>query len=290
MFRVIEFSARKNHTCIYVNFALEETMKGIICCYSNTGNTKLACRYIAGRVGSMDFTVHDIIKDGPVDFTQYDLVGFAAFADFLRPSPLYMRYIRGIPLQQGKPAFAFNTFGNFNGATLAALGGAIRKRGFTLIGAHALHTPENIATMICMGIANEQAPNEKELAAFNRFIERLDQKVQRLNGYGNGLPLSCRLPVFGRLIPGIPRFIAKSAMGPKFVDENLCTRCGVCVKVCPAGAVTMSDRPHFAEEKCEFCWSCYNHCPQKAIYTKKYRGRGHYPRPLDALAEKLRVG
>jgi Fe-S-cluster-containing hydrogenase component 2 len=41
--------------------------------------------------------------------------------------------------------------------------------------------------------------------------------------------------------------------------------------------------------KCYGCWSCYNHCPKKAIYTRKFRGVGHYPKPNDLLKEKLKA-
>lgn len=40
---------------------------------------------------------------------------------------------------------------------------------------------------------------------------------------------------------------------------------------------------------CHGCWICYNDCPEKAIYTKKLRGVGHYPGPIDTLREKLRI-
>ncbi|MHA2272131.1 MAG: hypothetical protein ACXACI_09730 [Candidatus Hodarchaeales archaeon] len=40
---------------------------------------------------------------------------------------------------------------------------------------------------------------------------------------------------------------------------------------------------------CYGCWYCFNHCPEKAIYTEKYRGIGHYPKLLSQLKEKLAV-
>ena len=78
-------------------------------------------------------------------------------------------------------------------------------------------------------------------------------------------------------------------MGEKHVDEALCTECGICEKGCPYGAIHLDPKPVFNMHKCHGCWSCYNHCPEQAIYTKKFRGVGHYPRPIDALKEKLRV-
>jgi ferredoxin len=76
-------------------------------------------------------------------------------------------------------------------------------------------------------------------------------------------------------------------MSGKFVDESLCIECGVCEKRCPYGAIELAPKPVFDENKCNACWACYNHCPKQAIYTRRYRGVGHYPKPIDQLKEKL---
>ena len=80
---------------------------------------------------------------------------------------------------------------------------------------------------------------------------------------------------------------AREDMGEKFVDESLCTECGICEKGCPYSAITLVPKPKFDTTKCYGCWYCYNHCPEKAIYTAKFKGEGHYPRPNEQLRAKL---
>jgi menaquinone-dependent protoporphyrinogen IX oxidase len=46
-------------------------MKGIIAYYSSTGNTRLACRYIANKLG-VPFDLVDIAKEKQVDLEPYD--------------------------------------------------------------------------------------------------------------------------------------------------------------------------------------------------------------------------
>ena len=89
------------------------------------------------------------------------------------------------------------------------------------------------------------------------------------------------------LLPAFSRTKARKDMGEKFVDESLCTECDTCRKLCPYGAIELEPKPVFDMAKCYGCWSCYNHCPTKAVYTKKFRGEGHYPGPLAQLKEKL---
>ena len=92
----------------------------------------------------------------------------------------------------------------------------------------------------------------------------------------------------GFLFGNMSRTMARKDMGEKFVDESLCTECGICEKGCPYNAIVLAPKPQFDMEKCYGCWYCYNHCPEKAIYTKKYRGVGHYPKANDQLVSKLK--
>ena len=75
----------------------------------------------------------------------------------------------------------------------------------------------------------------------------------------------------------------------KFVDESLCTECGICEKGCPYNAIILAPKPQFDMDKCYGCWRCYNKCPELAIYTKKFRGVGHYPKANDQFVTKLKT-
>ena len=71
--------------------------------------------------------------------------------------------------------------------------------------------------------------------------------------------------------------------------EEFCIECGTCEKGCPYGAIKLDPKPKFDIEKCNGCWYCYNHCSNKAIYTKNFRGEGHYLKSIDQLKEKLKL-
>ncbi|NLW07702.1 MAG: 4Fe-4S binding protein [Clostridia bacterium] len=51
-------------------------------------------------------------------------------------------------------------------------------------------------------------------------------------------------------------------------NEALCTHCGACTNLCPAGALYM-ERPamtvNFDDEKCVVCLMCVKACPYKAM-------------------------
>lgn len=70
----------------------------------------------------------------------------------------------------------------------------------------------------------------------------------------------------------VPRFAKKFLKNvftkkPK-VQRNICKGCSVCVKVCPAEALSMQDkRPVFDYNQCIRCYCCQEMCPEGAIKT-----------------------
>jgi len=68
-------------------------VRGIICYYSGSGNTKLACRYLAKHVEGIEFDFFDITKNGDPDLGPFAVVGFATFTDFFGPPHLLYTFI-----------------------------------------------------------------------------------------------------------------------------------------------------------------------------------------------------
>jgi hypothetical protein len=58
-----------------------------------------------------------IVKGGTIGLTQYDIVGLTEFTDFFAPSQVVQTFVEGLPQQNGKPAFVFNTFGFIGGTS-----------------------------------------------------------------------------------------------------------------------------------------------------------------------------
>lgn len=264
-------------------------MKGIILYYSGSGNTKLACQYISKNLNNIEIELFNMVKAEKIpDFTQYDFIGFAVFTDFGGPSYLVQDFIEKIPQQKEKLAFAFNTYGFISGKTLLMLSKWLKERGFNVVVGYSLHTPESYPPMIVRGRGAETNPDEKELADFKEFIADLNEII---DSYQKGKEIKKRklkVGILGKTLPAFSRTKARDDMGEKFVDESLCDECGVCEKGCPYGAIQLDPKPKFDMEKCYGCWYCYNHCPEKAIYTNKVRGEGYYPKPNAHLSEKMK--
>lgn len=119
--------------------------------YSSTGNTRLACRYIAHTVQNAHVDLRDVLKHEATDLSAYDVVGFATSTQFMGVPYRFGDFIKQLPKQDDKPAFVFNTYGAMSGQTLKVLAG------------HSLLMPENYPPLILKGWGNADAPNEKEV-------------------------------------------------------------------------------------------------------------------------------
>ena len=54
-----------------------------------------------------------------------------------------------------------------------------------------------------------------------------------------------------------------------YVDKELCTGCGICVDVCPTGAINIIDEKAKVDiDSCSECGICADECPVDAISLK----------------------
>jgi ferredoxin len=265
-------------------------MKIAICYYSATGNTLLACRYIGKRLSAEGIDFIDVAKKGVFTSAGYDAVGLAVPTRYFGMPQVFMEFLESLPPQGGKPAFVLNTYGMMPGRTLRILAGRAGAAGFFVFAGHSLHMPESYPPFIIKGFGFPDAPDAAEMAGLDGFAADVGEKLRAVSAGRPIQKLRTSIGLLNRIMPGATPAKARKEMGVLGVDESLCRGCGLCGDSCASGAVRFSSKPEFIAERCTACWVCYNRCPQKAIFTSRIKGTGHYPGPGAALAEKLGIG
>lgn len=264
-------------------------MKGAILYFSLTGNTKIACEYIKGKSSNVEFDVIDMRKKKQ-DLSKYDIVGFATYSEGFSIPKYVKNYIDAMEMVKDKPAFVFSTFGRNNGATTWVLAKWVRKQGYKVVIDFALHTPENHPPTIKSDQSYENSPSKDELSEFSLFIEELSDIGKRIGNNEEIKPKEVEIKRIYKMIPELNNpYLGRKIMGAKMVDTGLCIQCGKCAKSCAYHAIEMKGFPEFIEKQCHGCWACYNICPEKAIYTKRFKEFANYPKPNKSVEEKLKI-
>ena len=118
-------------------------------------------------------------------------------------------------------------------------------------------------------------PDDSDLAFAEDFGKNIMGKIEAADSMDTLYPVDVRaikrpaqpfFPLFRFLRKVIK--LRKSGMPlprtPWVENESLCTHCGLCVRHCPAEAITKGDELHTDETKCIKCCACVKFCPKKA--------------------------
>ncbi|MGE5417157.1 MAG: EFR1 family ferrodoxin [Acidobacteriota bacterium] len=256
-------------------------MKGAIFYYSLTGNTRLACEYLARHLQDADFDLIDIRNPINIDLAAYEVCGFACSTDFMRPPALMHEFVERLPEQNSKPAFLLITNAGVPGKTLPMLKNWVKAKGFHFMSAYSLFTPESYPPLRAVGRTHQQHPTDEEMTGFKDYVAGLNVLLK--TGF-QSLPPEIELKSVFYPWGNGPK--SKSFLSKKRVDNSLCDECGICKKECPHQAIELDPKPVFDHGQCQGCWACYNRCPQQAINTW-YMSKSRYPGPDRELRRKL---
>jgi uncharacterized protein (DUF362 family) len=105
--------------------------------------------------------------------------------------------------------------------------------------------------------------------AFRRGLGEIDPARMEIGGRWSPLkkfkpPLS--FVGQGRLGTAVNKLLYRPFIRPRLgFRPELCSRCGTCVRHCPAQALSMKETPCLDEKKCISCYCCYELCSSQAI-------------------------
>jgi ferredoxin len=160
-----------------------------------------------------------------------------------------------------KPVVLITVYGNMGeGVALNELYSIAHNSGFNVIGAgsfigeHSFSTEE---TPIAKGRPDSEDLNKAE--EFGRNIMEKMQSINTLSTISLEIPQG-KVPLIAKILP---KNSAKIFAKTPFVDMSKCSHCGLCVKLCPMGAID-NDTLAINENLCLRCFCCVKRCPKKA--------------------------
>lgn len=221
--------------------------------FSPTGATRKiimeTARSIDLKSVSFDFSVFKE-KKPVLKFASNDFALFGIPVYYGRVPATFMEYLDNIS-GNNTPAALVATYGcrEFDDALLE-LKTEVEKRGFKVIGAAAFPTEHSIVPSI--GARRPNKTDLKSAAEYGVELNRLLKKEASFDHLETRVPGNSPYHKYG-----------KNALFPK-AAAAMCTLCGACAKVCPAGAIPIKDPKKTETDKCIGCMKCMRVCKQNA--------------------------
>lgn len=128
---------------------------------------------------------------------------------------------------------------------------------FTVIGVGGIASAEDVIEFLLAGADAVQMLSGALLKGkdlYQRIIEKLPSTLEKF-GFSSIEEVKST---------GLQNPVTYDKRVPILIEE-LCTRCELCVKVCPYFAITLEDKITFDDDKCFGCGLCISKCPTHAL-------------------------
>jgi len=242
------------------------TSKALVVHFSQTGATRRVAEAAAAglRAGGMQCTVAELLKTDPAEAAAYDVVGIGTPVFYYKEPPIVRRFIGLLPAADKKPAFTFITHGGNPVNTLRRMQKRLARRGYTVVNSFACNGFDSFP-MYLKSFREWGRPSEDDLAAARDFGERLPGECRWLRDEPRFA--TPRYPFVGGKYFLLSHVLQGGMMKRTFpnhvVDPDVCTRCGLCARNCPTGAIRLDPLPTVNDD-CIWCYLCERICPVQA--------------------------
>lgn len=253
--------------------------------FSSTGNTAWAAQRLAEATGDRLISI-----PGNMERTHYTLqtderIGFCFPVYGWRPPKIVLDFVRRLHIDNARQHYAYMlcTAGDTTGEACKIMSKALEKACVTAHDWFALLMPESYVGLPFMDVDSaenelrKKKEAEDELQQYLPLIlqgkDRLAKPPFRNLHEGRWPRTNSRLLgwFFHRYLVSDSRF---------HVDGMKCKHCGLCARLCPVSDIDCAKgaTPHWkGNGRCMTCFSCYHHCPEKAIaFGRQTRHKGQY--------------
>jgi ferredoxin len=253
-------------------------MKTIIYYFTGTGNSLAAAKKVATILGDCELLPIASLKNTNGEIVpQAERVGIVCPVYDAGLPRIVAEFAGQLDISHARHSFAIVTLGGTGVSALHQLNGILsRKSGRRLDSVFAVKMPGNFPPF-----KKIDSPENRKgvLKSANSRLAEIAEIIDK------GTTISPRFSPLSSLVKFLTygRFIKNVHGADKdFSVSDTCTSCGICVKVCPVGNITLEhDRPSW-QHHCELCCACLNFCPSEAIQLAVLlgsEGRGRYRHP-----------
>jgi len=236
--------------------------------FSGTGNTLFVVKTFASEISKYGIDTEIIPLPSPVpESIPDDTVLCIAFPVYSQTAPPFVcDWLRSLPeTKKGTPVIIISTLAGFSGLVKGPFHYLLRKKGYKPLAVREFIMPPNYFHKYGED-RNSQIRERAKLA-----IADFAREVSGGNAKWPWRPSF--LIVFQFLVEKMFRHCGSGWLGKGFKsDKNKCTKCGLCVKLCPVDNIGFAgDGYPVWNRKCQQCLRCITYCPADAVSNRRMR-------------------
>ncbi len=232
--------------------------------FSPTGTTKAIVQAVARGLNQKNIEQIDITR--PIarkiqlQTSKNDLLVIAIPVYVGRVPELLGEWLHSMKAEN-TPTVCIVVYGNFDfGDALLEIKDIVKERGGIPIACAAFigeHSFSSSDTPI-----SSSRPDSSDLHSAEIFGRKINETLQSLPSLD---------PTSKIIVPGkYPYKDLQKLYSVDFIDQNdSCTKCGECARLCPVGAIDFYDYSLIDNQKCVLCCACIKACPENARTMKE---------------------
>lgn len=240
---------------------MEEKQKTIIFYFTGTGNSLYITKELAKNLEDLDMVAipHAIDRESFV-YRGYSRVGFVIPLYFMGMPAMVNNFINKVQIPNANYVFSIVTRAYTKGLVFTEMNKNLIKKGKKLNYGRYISFPD------CYIRWAQAIDSESQAKVFSKATEKLAIIKQEL------LKEKIFVEREGKLLNTASMVINKiwkaklSSINKTFKVNSGCTKCGICIKTCPAKNIKFENNILKWGNKCEDCMACVQGCPNKAIY------------------------
>ena len=254
--------------------------------FTGTGNTLLLAQEIADEMSQNDWEVRLRPMESADDLGASDtLLGLVFPVACFSTYPVALNFIDALPEGEGRRVFLAASMGETAFGMEGPIKKLLLKNGYTPLAAQLFIMPTNYG--------QKQIPTEENAKRMGTALPEARAFAQNLmqgkGRWGNGLPLiSTLLSKWGHSRKPWKFFYG---LYPLAVSNEKCTQCGLCIRLCPSGAISSKDGyPFISPDHCDSCQRCIGFCPVDAIHVPEKPAVRYRAMEYSAFAQAYKEG
>jgi len=231
--------------------------------FTATGNSLAVAKHIGGTLISIPQVID-------LDNLHYkdDVIG-VVFPIYWWSLPVMVRRFLGKANFEADYLFAIGTCGSIAGGAMRSLQNQAKRNGCNFDYTNHVLMVDNYLSVFDMNKQEERLPKKNVAENIAKIVTDINNRKSKNTGAN---------PVTIAMTAIFERIFKPGKNARKYIVNDKCNRCGVCVQVCPAKNIAVTDKVKF-NDHCEGCLGCLHLCPQNALHLKNEKNDKRWRNP-----------